>query len=118
MVALILLNRISADAPSRRATLQTERFQTDNYTIRAAKGFNSIQVAYQLVWTKLSQAEANSLGDLFDATFGVTLIQWTPPYEDTEQDFTVQSYDVQLLDSAGADFTYLVLATLIKEYDL
>ncbi len=118
MVALILTDKIRAEAPSRSAKMQTERFQTDNYTIRAARGFNNVEVTYQLSWTKLTQAEAKSLGDLFDATLGVSLIEWTPPYENVEQNFTVQSYDIQLLESSGAEFTYVASATLIKEYDL
>lgn len=118
MVALILTNKIAAEAPSRSAKMNVERFQTDNYTIRAAKGFNNVQVTYQLSWTKLTQAEAKSLGDLFDSTLGVSLIQWTPPYENVEQNFTVVDYTIQFLETSGTDFTYVASATLVKEYDL
>ena len=120
MVALILTNKITALAPSRSAKMKTERFQTDNYSIRAAKGFNNVEVSYTLSWTKLTQAEAKSLGDLFDATAGVSLIQWTPPYEAAEQNFTVQEYSIQLLDARGAEanYYYTASATFIKEYDL
>ncbi len=121
MVALILTDKITSLSPARSATLKTERFQTDNYSIRAAKGFNNAEVSYQLSWIKLTQVEAKSLGDLFDATLGVSLVQWTPPYENVEQNFTVSQYNVQLLDDSTAtasEYFYTVSATLLKEYDL
>jgi phage-related protein len=118
MVALILTNKIKAQTPVRSAKLRTERMQTDNYSIRAASGFNNIEVVYQLSWTKLTPAEAQSLSNLFDTTAGVSLIQWTPPMENSERNFTVESYDIQLLEDSGAEYTYTANAKLIQEYDL
>ena len=120
MPQLILTNKIRALAPARSAKMQVERFATDNYTIRAAKGFNNIEVTYTVSWTKLTAGEAKQLGDFFDDTAGTSLIQWTPPYENIEQNFTVQTYDISLLDDTGltATYYYTARATFIKEYDL
>lgn len=120
MPTLPLQDKIRAGAPARKAVMEVERFQTDNYSIRAAKGFNNVTVNYQVTWTKLTQAQAKQLGDFFDTTAGVDLIQWTPPYEASQQNFTVESYEINFLETTGLEtqYTYIASATLRKEFDL
>ena len=118
MATLLSLDKISSIGPSRSGAFQVERFQTDSYTIRAASGFNNSQVKYNVAWNCLTQAEVTALSEFFENTKGVSLIQWTPPLEAVELNFTVETYEVLLADSSGTAFTYNVSASLIKEYDL
>ena len=118
MATLLSTDKLDVAGPSRSNSFKVEQFNTDNYRIRAAKGFNNAEVKYGLTWVCLTQAEAEALQTQFDGTSGVDLIQWTPPLEDEELNFTVESYNVTLDSSLGGTYLYNVTATLRREYDL
>ena len=110
MVALLSTNKIDSVGPSRSNAFRVDRFQTDNYSIRASRGFNNAEVKYSITWRCLTQAEANALATMFDNTKGTSLIQWTPPLEGIEQNFTVASYNVALETTVGGTYQYSVSA--------
>jgi phage-related protein len=118
MVALLSTDKLEVSGPQREGQFEVERFKTDNYSIRAAKGFNNISLTYNVSWSCLTQAEATALANLFDNTKGVSLIEWTPPLESSEVQFTVSNYTTTLNTTSGNDYTYNISATLVKEYDL
>ena len=117
MAQLLYTDKIDSVGPTSSNSFRVERFQTDSYTIRAATGINNSEVKYSLTWLFLTQAEAQALKAQFDDSKGVSLIQWTPPLENTELNFTVESYSSALFTSQEP-FTYKFTATLMKEYDL
>lgn len=118
MATLLSTDKLESSGPTRQNQFRVERFQTDNYTIRAATGFNNATVKYSLVWNCLTQAEANALADQLDATNGVDLLQWTPPFENEELNFTVSEYNVTMDKPSGGTYQYRISATLNKEYDI
>lgn len=120
MVALPYTDKIAATGPARSSSFRVERFQTDSYTIRGTVGINVEDITYQLTWVCLTRAEADALSNTLAATRGISLIQWTPPLENEELNFTVTQYDAELTSTAGSvsDYLFNVTATLKLEYDL
>ena len=117
MTTLLHTDKIQSTGPTRTTSMKVERFNTDNYTIRASMGFNNEEIKYSITWICLTHSEAQALVAQFKSTRGVELIQWTPPLEDTVTQFTVADYTVSLY-TKQAPFTYTVTAELIKEYDI
>lgn len=117
MAALLYTDKMDMSGPSRAASFKTERFQVDSYSIRAAKGLNPIEVKYTAVWNCLTQAEAKALADQLDATNGVELLQWTPPLENEELNYSVSGYSVGLDNASGSEYEYRLTANLVREYD-
>jgi len=117
MAQLLYTNKIESAGPTAQVSFRTETFQVDSYRIRAASGINNSEVKYSITWICLSQAEAEALVAQFNNSKGVELIQYTPPLENTEFDFTVESYSSALYRKQ-APYTYNVSATFIKEYAL
>ncbi len=53
----------------------------DGYSQRAGDGLNSVEDAFSLVWNALSEAEADTITDFFEARGGWEAFDWTPPGE-------------------------------------
>lgn len=117
MAQLLYTDKLNSNGPTTSVSFRIESFQVDSYRIRAASGMNNAEQTYELNWICLTQAEAEALVAQFNATRGVDLIQWTPPLEGVELNFTVSSYSSGLY-TKQAPYTYQVTASLMKEYDL
>lgn len=55
----------------------------DGYAQRTRDGINTVVSEWNLTFTSRSITEANAIIAFFDATYGITTIDWTPPQEST-----------------------------------
>jgi phage-related protein len=77
----------------------------DNYSQRTRDGLNSNKQEWQIKWTRITQAEAESLRTFFGGLDGVNHFTWTPEGQSTELKFIEKSLTIQFRNFDQWDVT-------------
>lgn len=64
----------------------------DGYTVRANPGLNPVQQVWQLQWTNIPDADAETLRLFFDGLAGTGIIDWTPFNQTTALKWTASKF--------------------------
>jgi phage-related protein len=85
----------------------------DGYSQRTPDGINTTPERWILKWSVLEPLYSSLTAQL-EAAKGVTPIQWHPPGESTDRNFTVVKWSKTPLEDTGGE----VSAEAIEEFDL
>lgn len=113
-MALLYENKIEVSNPTVQFTPTVERFKTDNYSVRASRGFNAQDEVWTVVWVNLTKSEANNLRAALKAA-SVEVLWWTSPLESSDKPYTCTNYAANPL--VGDFDRWTLTATLQREYD-
>jgi phage-related protein len=86
----------------------------DGYTQRAGDGLNSVVRTISLSWTDLSDTDADTIDDFFEALTPGEAFDYTLPLATTSQKFTVNEWS----RTFGSGVHYNINAEFEKVYDL
>lgn len=87
----------------------------DGYSQRAADGLNGVARTFQLTWSKLTAAQAQTIEDFFLAAEGYIAFDWAGSRDAVTRKYIVRNYQRNELAVPGFD---TMTATLEQVFDL
>lgn len=114
--ALLYQDHISLTSPVTEKTARVERFQTDSYSVRAARGINAQEERVNVEWFGLSASQARALNNQLDAA-AISLLLYTPPPFTSEKGYTCESFSITPIFADDNSSAYAASAVLRREYD-
>lgn len=86
----------------------------EGYSQRGSKGLNSTPQRWRLVWSRISDADAELLRKFFEDLAGVGIIEWTPYGQEHELKWTANGWTAKPNGYLKQDCSI----TLSQEFDL